>query len=132
MPYVHMKQRDIRCGIGADNLRWHFPGVRQAHTHGFRTGDDVIVRHDETVRSDDESRTQHALAFTDVRACTRSGKKAPQYRAYRVSFAIGSRHCPVRGVLRGALASLFNKDGHDAGRDASYKVCVTGLSRTAQ
>jgi hypothetical protein len=92
----------------------------------------MVVRHDETVRSYDESGTQDSLTLTAVRDCTRSGEKTSQHRPYCVSFVIGSRHCPVGGVLRGALASFFNEDGHDAGRNASYKVCVTGLSSTTQ
>ena len=49
---------EVRHRVGADNLRLKHALVCELHVHRVRALDDVVVRHDEAVRLDDEARSK--------------------------------------------------------------------------
>ena len=55
MRELDAQQGDIRGGVDPDDLRGNFPGIRQAHAHGFGACDHVTVGHDEAIRRDDKA-----------------------------------------------------------------------------
>ena len=64
---IDAEQRNIRDRIGADDLGDGLPSIGQAYTDAASTDDDMPIRDDETIASDDKSRAKRAGRTTGAK-----------------------------------------------------------------
>jgi hypothetical protein len=57
---IDAEERNIGDSIGTDDLRDDLPSIRQAYSDGASADDDMPIRDDETIFSNDESRAKNA------------------------------------------------------------------------
>jgi hypothetical protein len=126
---IHAQQRNIGHRIGTDDLGDDLASIRQAYSDAASADDDVPIRDDKTVLSNDEPRTESpGRAFLARRVTPRRREQAPKNRSHRIGIRVGHRSSLSAqcGAIRRADTRLYHEYGYYTWRDPSDERGIPG------